>query len=71
MQRDKNVVEQKSADYENELKTLRKTIDFKLKTFNVLNKQLSLLIEAAGGAEKDPIELKVRLSYETKLKRLY
>lgn len=58
-QKEKNAVEKKSADYDNELNSLKKTIISKLKSYDALSKQLAQLIEAAGGAEKDPAELKV------------
>lgn len=45
-----------------ELKATEKVINLKVKAYDVLNRELEKLIEAAGGLELDPNELKVLLS---------
>lgn len=59
MQKDKITVEKKADEYGNELNTVKKSIQQKLKAFDALNKELAQLIHTAGGTEKDPTELKV------------
>lgn len=54
------VFEKKAKDYDRDLQTIKRIIDEKLKLHDRLNKQLSKLIEAAGGSENDPLQLKVR-----------
>lgn len=42
-----------------EITNVKNTINIKYKVFDALNKQLMQLIDAAGGQELDPNELKV------------
>lgn len=59
-QKEQMVFEQKAKDYDRDLQIIRRAIEEKLKLHDRLNKQLAKLIEAAGGSENDPIQLKVR-----------
>lgn len=49
----------KSVGLDDEIKRMEKTINMKVKSYDMMNKQLEKLIEAAGGLELDPNEIKV------------
>lgn len=53
--------EQRAKDYDRDLQIIKRAIEEKLKLHDRLNKQMAKLIEAAGGNENDPLQLKVRL----------
>lgn len=42
-----------------EINLVKTSIHVKYKSFDIMNKQLMLLIDAAGGKELDPNEIKV------------
>lgn len=56
------VLEQKAKDYDRDLQIINRAIEEKLKLHDRLNKQLTKLIEMAGGNEDDPLQRKVRRS---------
>lgn len=58
------IFEQKARDYDRDLQIIKRAIEEKLKLHDRLNKQLAKLIEAAGGSENDPLQLKVRLQQQ-------
>lgn len=53
--------EQKAKDYDKDLQFSKRAIEEKLKLHDRLNKQLAKLIDAAGGSEDDPLQVKVKL----------
>lgn len=57
------IVEIKSKEYDKELDSVMKTIQIKLREFEGLNRRLNQMIDAAGGAETDPTEGRVK-NYE-------
>ncbi|XP_037024464.1 coiled-coil domain-containing protein 40 [Bradysia coprophila] len=57
---------EKSASLDEEIKAMEKSINAKVKSYDMMGRQLEKLIEAAGGLELDPNELKVK-SLEKKL----
>lgn len=59
-QKEQLIFEQKVKDYDRDLQIIRRVIEEKLKLHDRLNKKLAKLIEAAGGSENDPLQLKVR-----------
>lgn len=59
-QREQMAFEQKAKDYDKDLQMIKRAIEEKLKLHDRLNKQMAKLIEAAGGSENDPLQLKVR-----------
>lgn len=54
------VLEQKAKDYDRDLQIIKRSIEEKLNLHDRLNKKLAQLIDAAGGSENDPLQLKVR-----------
>lgn len=52
-------MEGKASEYDGELSTVKKSIESMMREYDVLNKKLAQLIEAAGGSEKSPHELRV------------
>lgn len=52
-------MEGRASEYDGELNTVKKSIDAMMREYDVLNKKLAQLIEAAGGSEKSPQELRV------------
>lgn len=52
-------MEGQANEYDNELATVKKSIESMMREYDVLNKRLAQLIEAAGGKEKSPHELKI------------
>lgn len=50
---------QKSASLDDDIKAMEKGINGKVKSYDMMSKQLEKLIEAAGGLELDPNEIKV------------
>ncbi len=50
----------KSAGLDDEIKSTEKAINLKVKSFDMMNRELEKLIEAAGGLELDPNEIKVK-----------
>lgn len=61
LQKEQLICEQKAKDYDRDLQIIKRTIEEKLKLHDRLNKKLAKLIEAAGGSENDPLQLKVKL----------
>lgn len=49
----------KSAGLDEEIKATEKTINLKVKSYDIMNRELEKLIDAAGGLELDPNEIKV------------
>lgn len=49
----------KSAGLDEQIKATEKTINLKVKSYDIMNRELEKLIEAAGGLELDPNEIKV------------
>lgn len=49
----------KSAALDEEMKATEKEINAKVKSYDIMNKELEKLVEAAGGLELDPNEIKV------------
>lgn len=52
-------MEGKANEYDSDLNAVRKSIESMMREYDVLNKRLAQLIEAAGGTEMSPHELKV------------
>lgn len=61
-QKEKSIVDGKANEYDGELIAVKKSIDSMMREYDVLNKRLAQLIDAAGGTEKSPHELRVRKS---------
>lgn len=53
-------MEGKANEYDSDLNAVRKSIESMMREYDELNKRLAQLIEAAGGTEKSPHELKVK-----------
>lgn len=53
-------MEGKANEYDTELNAVKKSIESMMREYDVLNKRLAQLIDAAGGTEKSPQELKVK-----------
>lgn len=49
----------RSAALDEEIKASEKNINLKVKSYDIMNRGLEKLIEAAGGVELDPNEIKV------------
>lgn len=54
------IFEQKAKDYDRDLQIIKREIEEKLKLHDRLNTELAKLIEAAGGSEDDPLQVKVK-----------
>lgn len=60
LQKEKAIVDGQADEYDNELNAVKKSLESMARQYDVLNKRLAKLIEAAGGEEKSPQELKVK-----------
>lgn len=49
----------KSAALDDDIKATEKAINAKVKSYDIMNRELEKLVEAAGGLELDPNEIKV------------
>lgn len=61
-QTEKLLLDGKAREYEKDLENIKTAIQLKFTLNDRLNKQLSQLIEAAGGKENDPLHMKVKYS---------
>lgn len=62
------MLETKAKEYDNDLDVIKKAIESRLKTNDVLNKKLAQLIDAAGGKEQDPLQIEVKQPNTFKIK---
>lgn len=58
-QEDYDAAMKRSAALDEEIKASEKNINLKVKSYDIMNRGLEKLVEAAGGLELDPNEIKV------------